>query len=107
MNGLTATNTLYTIHFARRLRLREKAAWSLSLMCSSVAAQHPELGRRYSDGLFKFEPKDVMSLQVPTPTNTGSEAVSVYRSVIDELVRGQVGLARSMAETFISEGVES
>ena len=44
-------------------------------------------GRRYSDGLLKFEPKDVMELQVPTPAfRSDPEAEQVYRLVIDELL---------------------
>jgi hypothetical protein len=104
MQGLTATNTLYTVHFARRLALREKAAWALALMCTTTASQHRALGRRYSDGLLKFEPKDVMALMVPRPANTGADAVRVYDAVIDELTRGNVTSARSRAEAFVLGG---
>lgn len=103
--GLTATNTLYTVHFTGRLSACEKAAWALSLVCSTTASQHRAVGRRYSDGLLKFEPKDIMALSIPTPAYTGLEAVPVYRLVIDQLVRGNVDSARSTAEAFVRDGV--
>jgi hypothetical protein len=105
MQGLTATNTLYTVHFASRTTLWEKAAWALALMCSTTADQHRTVGRRYSDGLLKFEPKDVMALAIPTPISSTPEAERVYRFAIDELVRGDVDSARSVAEAFVCRGV--
>lgn len=105
MPGLTATNTLYTVHFTGRLSVAETSAWALALVCSTTAGRHRAVGRRYSDGLLKIEPKDVMALSVPTPACTGPEAVPVYRSVIDELVRGNIDSARSTAEAFVVDGV--
>jgi adenine-specific DNA-methyltransferase len=104
MKGLTATNTLYTVHFRERLTLCNKAAWALALLSLTAAAQYAQIGRRYSDGLLKFEPKDVMSLMIPTPVNTGVDAIAVYQSVIDKLLHGDVICARSMAETFVRQG---
>jgi hypothetical protein len=104
MKGLTATNTLYSVHFLKRLTLYEKAAWSLALVASTAAAQHAEVGRRYSDGLLKFEPRDVMSLKIPRPVNTGPEALQVYQLVVAELLGDDQNLARSMAELFAREG---
>lgn len=104
MDGLTATNTLYTVHFTRPIEMCEKAAWSLALMCSTVTAQHAKFGRRYSDGLLKFEPKDVMSLMVPTPVDKGPAAMRVYQNVVDKMIGGDVELARSMSDVFVLEG---
>ena len=72
---LTATNTLYTVHFHNPTPLREQAAWALSLLCSTTAAQYATLGRSYSKGLLKFEPRDVMSLMVPRPVEGGWDAI--------------------------------
>lgn len=101
---LTATNTLYTVHFRKRRPLREKAAWALSLLCSTVANQYDEIGRCYSKGLLKFEPRDVMSLMLPTPTDMSDIAIEVYLAVIEDLLAGKVGRAREVAERFVLQG---
>jgi hypothetical protein len=104
MRELSATNTLYTVHFAESLSLQKKAAWALALMCSSTANQHRAIGRRYSDGLLKFEPKDVMALNIPTPVTWGSESLSVYRFVVNELILGNTTLARAAAQAYVCSG---
>ena len=101
MRGLTATNTLYAVHFLKRLSLGEKAAWSLALMSSAVADQHARIGRAYSKGLLKFEPKDVMALRVPVPQQTGTAALQTYERAVIELLTGDRACARSLADTFI------
>jgi hypothetical protein len=104
MRGLSATNTLYTVHFADRLSLQMKAAWALALMCSSTASQHRAIGRRYSDGLLKFEPKDVMALNIPTPVTWGTESLSVYQFVANELILGETEMARAAAQAYVCSG---
>lgn len=99
---LTATNTLYTVHFHRPLRRREKAAWALSLLCRTTANQHASVGRRYSKGLLKFEPQDVMDLCVPTPVDMSDNAIGVYRAVVAQLLRGDVERARECADRFVT-----
>lgn len=101
---LTATNTLYTVHFHKQLRWREQAAWALSLLCSTSAAQYPEVGRFYSKGLLKFEPQDVMGLKLPTPADSTARSIEVYQRVIGELLDGKVERAREMAERFVIRG---
>ena len=44
-SDLTATNTLYTIHFHDRLRWGEQAAWALSLLCATAQSQYDSIGR--------------------------------------------------------------
>jgi hypothetical protein len=101
MRGLTATNTLYAVHFLKRLSLGEKAAWSLALMSSAVADQYATIGRAYSKGLLKFEPKDVMALRVPVPQLTRTAALEAYEQAVIELLSGDQARARSLADTFI------
>jgi hypothetical protein len=100
--NLTATNTLYTVHFRKRLRLREKAAWALSLICSTTASQHSSEGRCYSKGLLKFEPQDVMNLPVPIPVDTSDRSLNAYARTVSELLAGNVQSARDMAEMFVT-----
>ena len=101
---LTATNTLYTVHFRKRLRWREQVAWALSLLCPTVAAQYDAVGRRYSKGLLKFEPHDVMDLMLPTPVDSTKRAIEVYQQVVAALLDGRIDRARGMAEGFVMKG---
>ncbi|CAN5476108.1 class I SAM-dependent methyltransferase [soil metagenome] len=103
-DDLTATNTLYTVHFHLPLRRREKAAWAIALVCSTTADQHESVGRSYSKGLLKFEPQDVMDLCVPTPVDMTEIAVTVYRDVVRRLLEGDVCGAREAAELFVVHG---
>lgn len=98
---LTATNTLYTVHFHQPLGRNEKAAWALSLLCITAAHQHVSVGRYYAKGLLKFEPQDVMDLRVPTPVDMSDRAVSVYETVVGQLLQGNVASARESAERFV------
>ncbi len=106
MQGLSATNTLYTVHFRQSLSGTEQATWSLALISSTTAKQHATTGRRYSDGLLKFEPKDVMNLFVPVPKSFSPRAPLVYESVITALRENDPESARSIADSFI-RGVDS
>ncbi|WP_165071836.1 SAM-dependent DNA methyltransferase [Paludisphaera rhizosphaerae] len=101
---LTATNTLYTIHFRKRLKLREKAAWALALISSTTASQHAANGRFYSKGLLKFEPQDVMDLRVPIPVDTSNSALRAYDIIVPELLLGDAATARRLAEEFVTSG---
>ncbi len=99
--GLSATNTLYTVHFHQRLSHSQRAAWALSLLCSHAIDQHSELGRRYSDGLLKFEPRDVMNLIVPVPPARPAEATRVYREAVRALLAGALNTARRFADLYV------
>jgi hypothetical protein len=101
---LTATNTLYTVHFAGRPTLGEKAAWSLALLSTTVAGQYEDVGRCYSKGLLKFEPRDVMALKVPRPVDTTAQAVAVYQLAVENLLADRVDRAREIAEAFVRRG---
>ncbi len=101
MPSLNATNTLYTVQFLKRLAVGEQAAWALSLISSAVVCQHRKIGRWYSDGLLKFEPKDVMNLLVPRPSTAGGSALQVYRRAVSAMIRGDSATARDLADSFI------
>ena len=102
---LTATNTLYTVHFHQPLPLSEKAAWALSLLSSSVAAQYAKIGRCYSKGLLKFEPRDVMSLVLPVPQDLGAQALRSYEQAVDALLQGNIDTARRLADPFVCPSI--
>lgn len=107
MADLTATNTLYTVHFKDSPSLGEKAAWALALLGTTAAEQYAEIGRCYSKGLLKFEPRDVMSLMVPPPKDKTDKALTVYQGVIGDLLAGRVERARDIAEVFTRTGKHS
>jgi adenine-specific DNA-methyltransferase len=98
---LSATNTLYTVHFHHRLAHARRASWALSLLCSYTAGQHAALGRRYSDGLLKFEPRDVMNLSVPIPSRPTADAEVAYRKAVQALLDGDPSRARAIADAHV------
>ncbi len=104
--GLSATNTLYTVHFHRRLPHAMRASWALSLLSSHVAAQHATLGRRYSDGLLKFEPRDVMNLVVPVPPASSEGAEIAYQKAVRALLGGNPNQARAIADEHVLGNAE-
>lgn len=75
MPELHATNTLYVGTFKQtRLSLDEKASWALSLL---VGLDDCGRGRKYADGLLKFEPGDLYATSVSIPQRTGG-ALKIY-----------------------------
>jgi len=103
-SDLTATNTLYTVHFRRRMPRCEMAAWALSLVSQSTAEQYGRAGRHYSKGLLKFEPQDVMDLRIRTPVDLSPRSVAVYQAVMACFLEGKVENARDLAEAFVMSG---
>lgn len=96
MKSLTATNTLYTVHFKRRAAADEKAAFGLALLSTKVRKQLPALQRRYAAGLGKFEPGDLQSLKFPAyqvPANAAAD----YRKAVKALLEGSVSAATAIA----------
>lgn len=97
MKSLTATNTLYTVHFRRPTSAREKAAFGLVLLSSKVREQLPTLTRRYAAGLGKFEPGDLQSLKIPAYP-VPATAISDYRRAVDALLKGTASTATAIAD---------
>ena len=78
---LTATNTLYTVRFRLAATWEERAAWALSLFAPVVRRQLMVMGRRYPDGLLKYEPGDLQRLLIPVPPRTEG-STRYYRDVV-------------------------
>ena len=97
---LTASNTLYTIRFRNQLGLDGKAAWCLSLLSTEAQQGLLPLGRRYPDGLLKFEPKDLKDVDLPIPAKTRG-ALSTYRKAVRQLLNGEADEARRLADSFL------
>ena len=66
MPNLLATNTLYVVNFTDQLlKAPERVGVAMSLLTSDVRDQMRERGRSYAAGLLKFEPSDLLDLQLP------------------------------------------
>lgn len=98
---LAATNTLYVLTAKIKMSSDEKAAWALSLLSTSPRQQFQAIARRYPDGLAKLEPRDLNSLQLPSPIRT-TRASEEYARAIAHLVVGRVPEAVAIANAFTS-----
>jgi hypothetical protein len=67
MRSLTATNTLYVVRCRSAAVRKDRFAWGLALLTTSVRDQLDSKSRVYADGLTKLEPGDFASLQLPVP----------------------------------------
>lgn len=101
MPRLSATNTLYTVRFRRRLSQDEQCAWALMLLTSEVRQQLPSAIREYALGLAKLEPGDLSQLRLPTP-RVGGVMPRIYRSAVEWLLAGDASRACSIADRYVA-----
>lgn len=98
--ALNATNTLYVGKFKEPQLQREKYAWALALLTSTVQKQVSRVRRVYADGLRKLEPGQISNLQVPIPPVIGSSARK-YRNAATLLLEGHAAEAANLADAAI------
>jgi adenine-specific DNA-methyltransferase len=104
MMGLSATNTLYVVRYPRNWSNDRKAVWALSLLTTKAGAALEHIGRKYADGLLKFEPGDLANLQVSPPTRVKG-ALREYHQAVAALLAGEISECRRIADQwFIGEG---
>lgn len=103
MRGLGATNTLYVLKCRSALIRRQRFAWSLALLTTSVRAQLPRVGRVYADGLLKFEPGDLAGLVLPVPARSSSGR-NAYARAIRALLAGEEMRAMEIADAWFGFG---
>jgi len=99
---LSASNTLYTVHFNGDVNEEQRNAWALMLLTSPVREQLQAIKRDYALGLSKIEPGDMKSLVLPTPT-LGAVTERVYREAVTLLLDGEQEASRGLADRFISD----
>jgi hypothetical protein len=104
MPTLNATNTLYAVRFRKRLSFDQKAAWCLSLLTTTARDQLLRVGRRYPDGLLKYEPHDLTAVSVPQPP-LRKGAARVYSRAIKNLLKGNIKQASQIADSWF--GIET
>ncbi len=106
MPRLTATNTLYVVRFVGTRTPDERAAIGLSLLTSEVRATLQRRGRVYADGLLKFEPSDLASVELPVAPRVAG-ARSVFRRATECFCRGEGDAASRLADSFFARGQDA
>ena len=96
--GVNATNTLYVVRFSNRDQ-REWYMWALALLSSEARRQIRRIGRRYPDGLVKYEPGSLGKLKLPT-LKTDADHKGLYIKAAAALLSGNAGLAREIADSI-------
>jgi adenine-specific DNA-methyltransferase len=101
MPRLTASNTLYVASFHNCETDDERAAIALALVSTSVSQQLFSIGRRYADGLLKFEPGDLHSIRFEVPVSAKG-AMQTYSRCVSALQReGDLRKARAIADSWL------
>ena len=96
---LSASNTLYSIRFRTTKDADSRAAIALGLLTSKARAAMDLIGRRYADGLLKYEPSDLSRIPIPvTLDSTG--ATQTYDLAVKILLRGNSALAYRTADQW-------
>ncbi len=99
--NLWATNTLYVASFFdRSLNSIDRTGIALSLLTSSVREQMREKGRTYAAGLLKYEPTDLLALNIPKlGCVVGNQ--KVYKRAIEALIEGDEAQCTKIADSCI------
>src|SRR6266542_6373358 len=98
MHGLNATNTLYIVTF--RSRVRELwYMWALALLSSIAQRQIRRIGRRYADGLIKYEPGQLGEIQLPR-LREDADFRSLYQRAIRAFIAGDSRTAKDIADSI-------
>lgn len=100
MPKLNATNTLYVASFDTATQ-NERYGYALAMMTSNVRKQLRRAGRRYADGLVKFEPSALASLRLPLLPR-GLEYRPYYAKAVEALLNGCVRQAITIADSVFS-----
>jgi hypothetical protein len=100
MPNLNASNTLYTVHFRSYINEVERYGWALSMLSSYTQQGILQYMRRYADGLTKYEPKDLMQIELVKP-RTFDYAREIYQEAIALHLKGDCATARMLADRFL------
>jgi len=97
---VNATNTLYVIRFLSR----ERADWylyALALLTSKVRRQLRRIGRRYPDGLIKYEPGQLRNVRLPQ-LRSDADHRQLYIKAAAALLSGNHRLAKQIADSLLA-----
>ena len=99
MDGLNATNTLYVVTFRSRNR-DDWYQWALALLSSIAHHQIRRIGRRYADGLVKYEPGPLGEIKLPK-LRSATDYKSLYTRAVDALLGGDRATAKDIADSLL------
>src|SRR5439155_8979632 len=89
---VNATNTLYIVRFSSRNRA-DWYMWALAFLSSEARHQIRRIGRRYPDGLIKYEPGPLGTIILPR-LKRDAEYESLYIKAVAALLAGKRVLSR-------------
>ena len=98
MQGLNATNTLYVVSFQSR-NPQEWFIWALALLSSQSHQQIRRIGRRYADGLIKYEPGPLGDIELPK-LKDNEDYKLLYCRAVNALLGADPVLAREIADSI-------
>jgi hypothetical protein len=100
MDGLSATNTLYVVIF----NIRDRNDWyrhAIALSTSAARRQIRKLGRRYADGLIKFEPGTIGAIDLPQLAD-GLDYRAIYQIIVETMQQSGSRVAGEIADSSIA-----
>ena len=95
---VNATNTLYVVRFLSRNQ-RDWYTWALALLSSEARRQIRRIGRRYPEGLVKFEPGSLGGIVLPR-LRADADHKGLYAKAVAALLAGNTGLAKGIADSI-------
>ncbi|MDQ1639792.1 MAG: adenine-specific DNA-methyltransferase [Pyrinomonadaceae bacterium] len=98
MRKLNATNTLYVVSFETRTR-ELWYMWALAMFSSIAQKQIRRIGRRYADGLVKYEPGQLGEVRLPR-LRVDEDYRSLYARAIRAFTTGDARTARELADSL-------
>ena len=96
---VNATNTLYVVRFSSR-NPKDWYMWALALLTSEARRQIRRIGRRYPDGLVKYEPGPLGRIALPS-LRADADHKGLYTEAVTALLAGNSGLAKEIANSTL------
>jgi hypothetical protein len=97
--SVNATNTLYVVSFSSRSR-KDWYMWALALLSSAAQRRIRRIGRRYPDGLIKYEPGSLGKIELPQP-RPDADHKDLYIRAVAALLARKPGLAKEIADSVL------
>lgn len=97
MRELNATNTLYVLTFRNQSRDRWYL-WALAWLSSLAQRQIRSIGRRYADGLMKYEPGPLGEIELPQ-LRLDEDHMALYSRAVAALLSGDTVTAKDIADS--------
>lgn len=97
---LSATNTLYVVHFCSHEEHSRRYEWALALLTSRVRRQLRRSFRVYADGLTKLEPGQLADIRLPIPPQIPN-ARKRYQDVVGRLLTGDEAGCAALADSAV------